>query len=225
MSSRAQIERLSGGNISSNVGLDYAATLRALDPEGDLQKIYIQAGINLSDDLKKVAAAPRFAADPEAIAYMATGTFDGMLKMPVLTLNGLGDPISVVPAQQLYGQAVHQAGNDALLRQVYVSSVGHCNFTAAETLAAVDTLEQRLDTGMWPATDAAAMNERAHVAQPASVSRFVTFTPPVFQRAFSACDFYRVTKGSTIAPVKVEGQQLPVCKVEQPKPVPNKRTH
>jgi hypothetical protein len=218
LSSRAQIERLGGGNISSNVGVDYAAVLHALDPKGDLETIYAQAGISLPEDLKKLAAAPRFAADPDAIAYMATGTFDGELKMPVLTLNGLGDPISVVPAQQAYGEAVHRAGKDALLRQVYVASAGHCNFTAGETLAAVETLEQRLDTGSWPATDAAVMNTRAEAMQPSSGARFVAFTPPAFQRAFSACDFYRVTKGTEKAPVKVDGQQLPVCKIEEHKP-------
>ena len=211
MSSRSQIETLSGGNISSNVGVDYAALLSKLDPGGFIRKAYKQAGISLDDDLQKLARAPRFAADPAAIAYVATSVFDGDLKIPVLTMNSVGDPISAVASQQFYGQAAHEAGKDNMLRQTYVHRVGHCGFSAEEVVAVVTTMKTRLDTGKWPDTSAAAMNQLAH-APAGHPNKFIDFTPPAFQRKFTACDFTAMMKASGQQPVHLPDQQLPVCK-------------
>jgi hypothetical protein len=210
LSSRAQIERLSGGNITSNVGVDYARVLKQIDTEGLVAKLYERAGIRLADDLARLARAPRVAADPAALAYMATGVFDGHLNIPVLTLNGIGDPISAAAGQQSYEAAVKTAGKESMLRQLYTASAGHCGFTPAEHVTAVQTLVSRLETGAWPKTAAAEMTKAA-AATGLGESRFVPFTPPVFARAYSACDLERDLKGANTAPVRAEGQALPVC--------------
>ena len=103
--------------------------------------------------------------------------------MPVLTLNGIGDNISPVAGQQAYEAVVRAAGRAAMLRQVYTNSAGHCGFTAAEGVAAVETLVARLRTGQWDdRTNPYAMNALAATLDLGG-SRFVPYTPEVFVAA------------------------------------------
>jgi pimeloyl-ACP methyl ester carboxylesterase len=199
LSSRSQIETLSGGNITGNAGVDYAQLLREVDGDGLVAGLYREAGLDLQADLAALARAPRTVADPKALAYVASGVLDGRLQMPVLTLNGTGDPISVVASQQSYQAAVDAAGRTPLLRQVYTASAGHCSFAPAETIAAVQTLSQRLDSGSWPDTSAAAMNRRANAAAPGA-ARFIDYTPPRFLRPYGPADLARALAGSDFKP-------------------------
>ena len=210
LSSRSQIEALSGGNITSNVGVDYAAVLKASDVDGLVARLYRKSGLSLDDDLAALSRAPRVAADPSALAFMATGVFDGHLAIPVLTLNAIGDPISSVAGQRSYEAMVKAAGKESMLRQVYTANAGHCGFTAAEHVAAVETLVTRLERGVWPDTGAAAMT-RVAADTGLGASRFVEFAPPPFARAYSACDLARDLSATGVAPVRAEGQALPVC--------------
>ena len=146
MSSRNEIERRSGGNISSNVGVDYRRQLAMAGGRDLVVELYRQAGLDLDADLDTLAKAPRVAADPKALAWTAPGVWDGKLAVPVLTLNGIGDNISPVSGQAAYEAVVRKAGRSEMLRQVYTNSAGHCGFTAAEAVAAVETLLARLNT-------------------------------------------------------------------------------
>jgi pimeloyl-ACP methyl ester carboxylesterase len=211
MSSRSQIESLAGGNVTSNVGVDYARVLHGVDKEALIERLYRRAGLNLKQDLDRLSKAPRVSADPRAVAYLATGVFDGDLKIPVLTLSGVGDPISIVAGQQFYQSQVDAAGKSGMLRQVFTASAGHCGFNPAETVATVQTLRRRLETGTWPNTDADSMNSAA-AATGLGAPRFIPFTPPRFVRAYTACDLDRDLKSAGITPVRAEGQQLPVCR-------------
>jgi hypothetical protein len=210
MSSRSEIERLAGGNVSSNEGVDYGAMLAALDGDGLIAKLYSDAGLNLQDDLQRLAHAPRLSADPKAKAFVATGVFDGTLAMPVLTLNGLGDAISPPASQSFYEGTVRTAGREALLRQTYTNSAGHCGFTPAETVASVHTLMRRIDTGKWPETTAAAMSKAAADTR-LGAARFVDYTPPRFQRSYDSCQLQRDLQQAKAQPVHLAGQALPAC--------------
>lgn len=210
LSSRSQIEKLSGGNISSNVGVDYAKVLQQIDTEGLIARLYRKAGANLQEDLARLAEAPRVSADAAARAYMATGVFDGHLRIPVLTLNGIGDPISAVAGQQSFEEAAKSAGRSSMLRQAYTASAGHCGFAPAEQVTAVQTLVSRLEAGAWPDTSAAGLTRTA-VASGLGEARFIDFAPPVFARAYSACDLERDLKAAGVSPVRAEGQALPTC--------------
>jgi hypothetical protein len=42
-------------------------------------------------------------------------------------------------------------GNRSLFRQAFVDRDGHCAFTSAELVAGIKVLEERVDTGSWPA--------------------------------------------------------------------------
>jgi hypothetical protein len=68
-----------------------------------------------------------------------------------------------------------------LLRQTYVASAGHCNFTAAETVAAAQLLLDRLDTGHWSSANPVQMN-RAATALNLGDARFLGFHPDRFNR-------------------------------------------
>lgn len=187
MSSRRQIMAVTGGNPSWNTGVDYTRQLRLADPAlrravGDL---YGAAGLDLAADLRNLAAAPRVAADPDAVERFSRGiVLDGRLRIPVLTLSGTGDQISTVAQQQSYGEKVRRAGANSLLRQTYTETAGHCDFSPAEQQAALAAMFDRLRTGHWPATSAPSMNARAAASAADPAPRYVSFTPPRFNRPY-----------------------------------------
>jgi len=211
MSSRLQVETLSGGNISANAGVDYAALLQRADVHGLIPKLYEAAHLDLQSDLKALAQAPRLTADPKALAYVASGIFNGDLNVPVITVNGIGDAISVVASQSAYEEAVKAAGKSAQLRQVYTASAGHCGFTPAESVAAINTLMHRLQTGQWEGTSAQSMNDRAQSAQ-LGLSRFIDYIPAPYLRPYSRCDLARDLQGTHWLESATLAQALTTCR-------------
>lgn len=215
MGSRNQLERLSGGNVSANAGVDYGALLEAVDGDGLVRSLYRKAGLALDQDLAALARAPRLRADPKALAYVATSVFDGALAMPVLTMNALGDAISVPASQQAYQEAVEGAGKAAMLRQTYTHSAGHCAFTPAEAVAGVHALVARIRSGQWPDTSARGMTALAG-ATGLGASHFVDYTPPPFLRPYDACTLLGTLAASGSAPFALPGQALPRCVAPRP---------
>ena len=82
-----------------------------------------------------------------------------------------------------------------MLRQTFIHRAGHCAFTEAETVAALQVLLERLDTGQWDesALQPAALNAAA-LAQgdlenvffgAATPPAFVAFTPAPYPRPFA----------------------------------------
>ncbi|GAB3444773.1 alpha/beta hydrolase [Actinophytocola sediminis] len=180
MSSRRAIEQLAGGNPSWNTGVDYARQLTQADPHqrAAVRRLYASAGLDLGADLRRLAAAPRVAADPAAVSYLAEGiVFTGRLRVPVLTVNAIGDQISTVAQQSAYGRL---PGAGALLRQTYVRTAGHCTFTVGEQVAAIGKLADRLATGHWPDVSPRAMNVAA------GDGRYLGYVPPRFNRPYPA---------------------------------------
>lgn len=214
MSSRAQIEALSGGNISANVGVDYAAMLRRADPHGLIAALYATAKLDLQADLQALEKTPRIAADPKAIAYVASGVFDGQLNVPVITVNGIGDAISVVASQSAYEDAVKSAGASHQLRQVYTASAGHCGFTPAESVAAIHTLMHKLQTGQWDSTNAQSMNGKAQ-STGLGLSRFIDYTPAPYLRPYSRCDLARQLQATPWLPENTLKQASATCRSAQ----------
>ncbi|MFF0669488.1 hypothetical protein ACFYVE_14895 [Streptomyces tendae] len=187
MSSRRSIETLAGGNPSWNTGIDYAEQYAAAEPEQrrTVREMYARAGLDLDADLRTLAEEVRITADPDAVRYLEKGiVFDGDLRIPVLTVNPVGDQISTVAQQQSYGFAVRRAGNGALLRQSYLSTVGHCTFTPGEQVAAITAMAERLRTGRWSAsTTPQGLNRLTGAAQDAP-GRYVRYRPAVFNRPY-----------------------------------------
>ena len=82
--------------------------------------------------------------------YLAKNiSFTGRMRIPVLTMHTTGDGLVVPENEQAYASVVRRAGDSRLLRQVFVNRAGHCAFTPAETITAVKTLLNRMQTGHW----------------------------------------------------------------------------
>ena len=107
--------------------------------------------------------APRIAADQPAVTYLEeTASLDGHLgHVPVLTVHTAADPVAPVENEQAYAEQVARAGDRPMLRQTFTHRAGHCTFSPAEKLAALETLFHRVEHGTWPSTAPEAMNARA----------------------------------------------------------------
>ena len=148
---RAELEARAGGNPSWNTGVNYAKQLERSVDNAEVQALYGAAGLDLNADLAALAAAPRISADPAAVTYMANNiAFNGELSgKPVLTVHTTGDGLVLNSDEQAYRSVVQDAKDSQLLRQAFVHRAGHCTFSPAETIAALQALVTRLNTGKW----------------------------------------------------------------------------
>ena len=190
---RADLEQRAGGNPSWNTGVDYSHQLSSSPDRDEVTALYGAAGLDLQSDLRALNSGVRVAADPAATAYLDRNiSFDGRLNIPVLTMHTTGDGLVIPPNEGAYASAVTEAGESALLRQTFVHRAGHCAFTEAETIAALQVLLKRLDTGRWDdaALQPAALNASA-LAQgdlenvffgSAATPAFVDFSPAPYPR-------------------------------------------
>jgi pimeloyl-ACP methyl ester carboxylesterase len=197
---RAGLEQLAGGNPSWNMGVDYRKQLELSADRAEVQRLYAQAGLSLDADLATLQQAPHVTADAQALAYLSKNvTFDGRLSVPVLTMHTTADGVIPVQDEQAYASVVRAAGNGQLLRQIFVQRAGHCSFTPAEKITAIQTLVGRLDSGHWAsdapsALDAAAANLGPAVnvllgtrnATVSMAAAFVPYQPGPFLRPFNA---------------------------------------
>lgn len=191
---RAELEARAGGNFSWNTGVDYRVQLSHSVDMAEVKALYAEAGLDLNNDLQTLNAAPRISADPAAVAYLSQFiTYDGNLGIPVLTMHTTGDGLVEVTDENAYASVVRSAGDNRMLRQVFVHRAGHCSFTPAETISAFQTLVHRLDTGRWEdGTSPANMNAAAAALGPApfnvAPASFIDFHPAQFLRPFDARD-------------------------------------
>lgn len=164
---RAELEARAQGNVSWNTGVDYRKQLERSIGRDEVRALYQAAGLDLDADLKTLNQAARISADPEAVHYLERNIiFDGEIHIPVLTLHTTGDGLVVVQNESAYKKVVDEAGNRELLRRTFIDRAGHCAFTPAETIAAVQTLINRLETGRWHDVDASDLNNAAAALGP-----------------------------------------------------------
>lgn len=180
MSSRNEINRRSGGNISWNLGVDYDALLARVQNADVVRAMYDKAGLSLEEDMAKLRVAPRIVATPDAIRWGRIQVPSKPLTVPVVTITGIGDQISPTSAQESYESIVGSEN----LRQTYVRVAGHCGFNNPEVVAAVLKLHERVTTGQWSDTSPAAMNAAAVATGLSGTPRYVEHTPDTFLRPF-----------------------------------------
>ena len=173
--------------------MNYFADLAKSANRREVIGLYKAAGLSLAKDLLTLNSAARISAKPSAVAYLAKYiSFDGDISVPVLTLHTTGDGLVVPENEQAYRSVVDRAGNGNLLRQIFVARAGHCTFTPAETITALNVLLNRLDTGRWSVPDPATLNSEAaelgalNVAPPA----FTSFRPTQYLRPFDLPPFF-----------------------------------
>jgi pimeloyl-ACP methyl ester carboxylesterase len=186
---RAELEARAGGNPSWNTGVNYVADLAKSADLKEVKALYQAAGLSLGQDVQTLNSSPRVKANPDAELYMIKNiAFDGDISVPVLTMHTTGDGLVVPENEQAYRSAVDRAGRGNLLRQVFVHRAGHCTFTPAETVTAVQTLENRLSTGRWNVPSPAAMNAQAAALgsqfNPAGPA-FISYRPARYLRPFN----------------------------------------
>ncbi len=197
---RAELEARAGGNVSWNTGVDYRRQLeKSLDRE-EVRALYQAAGLSLDADLETLNHAARIKANPEAVEYLKQNIiFDGQIDIPVLSMHTKGDGLVVVQNETAYKDVVDRVGDKSrLLRQTFVDRAGHCAFTPAETIAAVETLLNRLETGHWPSIEANLLNADAAALGPdfnifelgttilPTPPAFIDYTPAPYLRPFDA---------------------------------------
>ncbi len=199
---REQVERQAGGNVSWNTDTDYGQLLHGSITRDIVEAMYRAADLSLEDDLATLASAPRIEADPAAVEYLERHiVFDGELGgVPVLTVHTDGDGLVTPDNEHAYAEVVRAAGNEELLRQVYVHRGGHCSFTSAEVATVLAALVERVESGGWPDLSAATLNAAAAGRAPelgvlrdgAQVApAFFNFAPPPFPRRYDARDVKR----------------------------------
>jgi pimeloyl-ACP methyl ester carboxylesterase len=182
---RQEAESRAGGNMSWNTGVDYAALLGRSSVRKEVTELYKAAGLDLRADLAALNRAPRISADPAAVAWMSrTSSFTGRLTKPQFDIHTIGDALVPVQTESALRRAVTAAGSTALLRQAYVDNAGHCTFSPAEQLAALHTLEDRVTTGRWHATDPESLNTEAAAADPTTPTRYVPYRPTPYPRPY-----------------------------------------
>jgi hypothetical protein len=87
--------------------------------------------------------------------------YNGQLPFPVLTLHTIGDGLVPVENESAYLRVADEAHDSAMLRRTFVHRAGHCAFTPAETITALQTLDLRLTTGEWKDLTAPDLNHEA----------------------------------------------------------------
>jgi pimeloyl-ACP methyl ester carboxylesterase len=197
--SQAQVEEVAGGSDTWTAGVKFANQFKNSSNHDEVVSLYTEAGVSslLQKDLStldKINSKTPVYANKQAVSYMEHYiVFNGKLAIPVLTLHTIGDNLVFVQVEQAYAQAVKKAGSRAMLRQVFVDRVGHCNFTSGEKLAAMHTLIDCLNKGgKWgnydPNKDTKQLNLKASGYGPqynGTQPAFLAYTPKPFLTPFS----------------------------------------
>lgn len=188
---RGDQERRAGGNFSWNVGVDYTELLDRSGQRALVEQVYREAGLDLTEDLRKLNNAERITADPDAAAYMeANYVPTGDLQRPVLLMHTLGDGMTVPALTTGFATRVARAGKSDLLRRLYVERAGHCTFTSRELEIGLKTLLTRIRTGQWPETTAAHLN-RSGGGRGDAATAFTDRQPPTMTRPESTLPLAR----------------------------------
>jgi pimeloyl-ACP methyl ester carboxylesterase len=182
---RAELEGRAGGNPSFNNGVNYTTQLNKSINRAEVEALYLAAGLNLKTDLATLNNAPRITADPGALTYLSDNiTYNGKLPIPVLTLHTTGDGLVPVEVEKAYSTVVKEAGDSSMLKQIFVNRAGHCEFTPAETITALQNLEARIATGKWNNLNYSTLNKQAAALGSdyniLDINNGLVYTPPAF---------------------------------------------
>jgi len=196
---RSELEARAGGNPSWNTSVNYARQLQRSANNAAVQALYKTAGLSLNADLNTLKNAVRIPANQSAKNYLIQNiTFNGQLSVPVLALHTTGDGLVPPEDEQAYAATAHKAGNQALVRDVFVHRAGHCVFTPAETVTALKALTTRMATGKWKGLSPSALDNNAVLLGPNmnflwlnnqyvyTSPEYDAYQSPVFLRPFDA---------------------------------------
>ena len=184
---RNQEQQVGGKAYNWNTGADYTRMFKLMRREhlAVVQKFYKDAGLDLQADVAKVNNAPRISADSAAVEEINLhGDYSGKLEKPFLMNNLTGDSSVSPQASGAYVELVRRNGRAHLVRLIHVNGAGHCAFRANERVAAIEVMNERVRTGVWPSTAAADLNIRASAIDASTMPRFIDFDLPETGRAW-----------------------------------------
>lgn len=174
------LELAAPGQLKSNVGIDYKESYNngAKLYKKAVEALYKNSPISLDDDLAKINAFERIAADPQATKWWSAPgrTHIGKPKVPMLRMNTAGDGLVYASLIQGYEELVIKNGYSDFFRTAYVNNWGHCTFSFAELMVSIEVLLERIDSGKWPNTTPEALNKRGKSIAPESKVNFFNYT-------------------------------------------------
>ena len=178
---RHTIVEAAGGDSGWTAGVDYARLLRSSDQRHQVRHLYRLAGLDLATDLGTLSRSADIAPDEDGLEWMLqTSTPTGELQVPVLATHTLVDLLAPVEYQEEYAETVRRAGEQSLFRQAFVDREGHCAFTVAENVAAVEAMDERLETGRWGSLARTASLQRSAESLDLDGAAFVDHRPDEF---------------------------------------------
>lgn len=162
---RAELERRAGGPIVQNRDRNYNLTAA--------ERAYLMSfglpGVVLDTWLAQMNGQRIFEAPNYSRNYVERyANYSGKIKNPVLTMHTIVDELVVVGQEREYAETVANAGRSRLLKQVYTTGVGHCNFSGPQLLTAVGAIKSWVETGVKPPNG----------AFPAALGFDTAFVPP-----------------------------------------------
>ena len=76
-------------------------------------------------------------------------SYTGEISGPVINVDNIGDPVDPPSMKLAYRDTINRAGNNKLLKIVWIRRAAHGGQSDLERIAAFTTLINRLDTGKW----------------------------------------------------------------------------
>ena len=141
-----------GGESGWNEGVDYRNLFQQSPYRRSVSELYREAGLSLHEDLQTLTEAADVPFDASAVESMVGHSQPtGDLQMPVFSIHTNYDPLVPAELEEEYADDVRTAHKRSLFRQAFVDRDGHCSFTSAELVAGIKVLEERVETGRWPA--------------------------------------------------------------------------
>ncbi|MEV4315625.1 alpha/beta hydrolase [Actinocrispum sp. NPDC049592] len=178
---RVTINAVAGGDSSWNAGVDYRSLASRSGRFPEVSTLYRQAGLDLARDLDRLTRGATIKPDFAAVRWLsATSVPGGRLAAPELTLHTLSDTLAPVEFEREYAGKVVRAGGANLLRQAYVSHIGHCAFTPAEHVAGLLAVHNRIRTGTWGNSTEPRRLQQVAQSLGLGPSAFVTYRPEPF---------------------------------------------
>jgi hypothetical protein len=165
---RAAVEQLAGGNVSWNAGVDYTHLLEISGRQAMVEALYDTAGISLERDLQTLAAAPRIAADPAAVARAEQlMTYTGKISDPLVNVDN-DDPVDPMSDKLAYRNLLRDNGADDLFQILWSDRPGHGGMSSLDRAVGFSLLIDYLDNGEWGDVSLPALQARADAIRAAT---------------------------------------------------------
>jgi len=144
---RAELEGRAGGPVTQNRDHTYSLTATG-------RQYLVSLGLNPDPLVAQLELNFRFSADKKARRYSESFYEPGgRLRVPTLTIHTVGDGLATPANARVLRENLKQARDSSLLHQAYTNDTGHCSFTSAQFLQAIQAMERWVITGTQPRRD------------------------------------------------------------------------